>query len=338
MELLFTNNRRKSVYVDVYIYSNDALFGRYFKQNGEQVEFIVPDTENMRELLRTGYITAILHRRGNFAGSVSAITHKFYIDGRHIAKIVYEEFYGKTDANIFMVEQGMPTDYRKENLSLTIKDMTYSADVLENRKQFIDRTLIAHKDVDRDKRLTSSYSNKLSDLQTRVNRERSKLDLELVAEIRELSSKGVKQGELVELFEMSRTALADILLYRTWNIHEFKEEDIAPVDLQTTPEIPYRSYADEPTKLHVGTVRLFVCNGFVYKLQQKVDFQVYLSKHLPTGELVSDAHLTYTDNPRGINKYRNYIISSVRGNKLANYYMTKQDVYSIIHSYMQYGI
>lgn len=336
MELLFINYR-KTVYTEVYTNGKEELLCKYYKHTGELVEFIVPDTENIRERLRKGYISAVMQRRGDFNGAVAAEVYKIFIDNRHIAKMIYGEFYGETTAKIYLVKHGAPMDYRKENLTLNFKDMTFSKAALENRKAFVDRTLIAHKDIDREKRLNSSYSNKLSELQSRVNRERSKLDLASVAEIRELYANGATQGELVEQFGVSRTALGDILLYRTWNIYEYREEDIAPVALHTLPEVPYHGYADEPTHLRVdNTLKLFACAGFVYKIQQKVDFQVYISKHLPTGEIVSDVHLTYTDNPRGVNKYRNYIISAVRGNRLAKYYMSKQDVYSIVHSYTQY--
>lgn len=336
MELLFTSYSEKLA-TEIYKLDDSTLLGRHKRRDGTFVEFMVDDTPPMREILRKGGIVALKHSMRDFTGCVTQDTYMIKINDGYLTQIVYKEAYGEARKKIYMKERNGILDYRKSNLTLDIKDMVRSEAMQENRKKFVERTILSNPLAYAHKRMNAEYSGKLSTAISTTRRDRSTFTLEDVEEIREIARNGAKPQEIAESYGVARTTISDILYYRTWNVHEIKAEDIAPVEVSRLPQVPYLSYQDNPTKLHVdASSTLFVCDGFVYKFQQKVDVQVYLSKHLPTGELVADVHLTYTDKPRGANRYRNYVISYVRGNRLANYYMSKEDVYSILHSYMSY--
>lgn len=336
MELLFTSYKGKDLKTDVYKLAGQELLGKHRRRDGTVVEFIVDDSPNMREVLR-GEVHAILHVARDYAGGVNKDTFVMRVNNAPLTRIAYMEYYGTTPKSVFMRERGTPLDYRKSNLTLDRTDMVRSQEVIENRKKVVARTLLVNQIEYAHKRMNAEFSGKVSAGVSAAQRDRSTFTLEDVAEIREMALHGAKQQELADMYGTARTTIADILYYRTWNVHEFIAEDIEPVDVTTLPHVPYLIYQDEPTKLRVdGDYQMFYCDGFIYKFQQKVDVQVYLSKHLPTGELVADVHVTFTDKPRGANRYRNYVISYMRGNRLANYYMSKEDVYSVMQSYMSY--
>lgn len=338
MELLFIN-KSHVVYTEIYKLDGQELLCRYVKRDGTVVEFLVDDTPNLRKLLQESHIrTSVQHHR-DYSGGFARTVERIRLNDKQLSKIAYAEYHGvEVTTNVFLLNSDVPIDYRKSNLTLSFKEYQYSDAVQANRKKFVERTLLTDTETRHRDRMNAEYSGKISAALSTAHRSRSILNEEIVAEIREDAKNGATQQELADMHGLSRTAIADIVTYRTWNTYEYKSADIAPVDVTALPQVPYVAYNDEPTKLHMdSTISLFACDGFVYKLQQKVDFQVYMSKHLPTGEFVSDVHLSYVNKPRGSNKYRNYMIAYVRGDRLADYYMSKDDVYSIIHSYMEYS-
>lgn len=336
MKLLFENKQIKTR-TEVYALERDELFCRHFDSFGDIYEFLLDDSSRMRELLRTCLVYRVKARRRDFLGGVAFETFRIDINNVSLAKIIFNEVYGTEAKAVYLISDVTPKDYRIANLTQNQKEITYTTGVLANRELFLDRTLRNVPAEAYGKRMNSTYSNLLSSAVSRNNRKKSKINEAIVAKIRDAYKKGATQPEIGYMYGLSRTAIADILNYRTWNEHEFSAEDIVVEDFAALPQIPYQVYADEATRLNVDpAIMVFTCEGFVYKLQQKVDFQVYLGKYLPTGKYVADAHLTVIKRNDRRNRNRNYVISYVRGNRVSNYYMSKQDIYSLVKSYVAY--
>lgn len=336
MELLFTNKQLK-VRTDVYAVADGELFCKHFNSAGDVFEFILEDSERLRELLRTCSIRQAKIKRRDYLGGVVMETFRIKLDNRALARIILEEALGESISAVYLKAEGLPKDYRVANLTKHLKEINFSEDALANRELLINRTLRATPVENYSKRMNSKYSNILSSAVRQNNRKKSKLDEKMVDDIRELYRGGATQPAIGAMYGLSRTAIADILLYRTWNEHEVVAEDIEVADVTSLPVVPYQRYEDDATHLKLNpAITMFVCDGFIYKFQQNVDFQVYLGKYLPTGKYVSDAHLTFLDKIDGRNKHRNYVVSYTRGDKISNYYMSNYDVYSIIKSYAAY--